>query len=137
MSYHGRNQYSSDGSRLTMTKKRDNITIVGQNNDKTKKGRLRMSKRTYGYDENCSGGSGFWKALSVLGILAAGIFAFISFCLKKKNDQYRDLLISMSDEIPGDEELEEENERRWHRAHAPANRKTVEERLCDQRVQES
>lgn len=86
----------------------------------------------------CSGrsGSGFWKALSVLGILAAALFAFMSYCLKKKNDQYRDMLISMSDEIPGDE-FEEENSRQWHRAHAPANRKTVEERLSDQRIQES
>lgn len=88
---------------------------------------------------SCSGGrdgSGFWKVLSVLGILAAAAFALVSFCLKKKNDQYRDMLISMSDEIPEDD-FEEENSRRWHRAHAPANRKTVEERLSDQRIQES
>lgn len=88
---------------------------------------------------SCKGRSSlrFWKVLSILGMLMAGVFAFISYCLKKKNDQYRDLLISMSDEIPGEDELEEENNRRWHRAHAPANRKTVEERLSDQRIQES
>ena len=79
----------------------------------------------------------FWKMLSALGFLMAGLFAFISFCLKKKNDQYRDMMIAMSDEIPDEEEMEIESSRQWHRAHAPANRKTVEERLAEQRVQES
>ena len=81
-------------------------------------------------------GAGVWKTLSVLGFLAAAFFAFISYCLKKKNDQYRDMLITMSDEISG-EDFEEESNRQWHRAYAPANRKTVEERLSDQRIQES
>ncbi len=79
----------------------------------------------------------FWKLLSILGFLAAGVFAFVSFCLKKKNDQYRDMMIAMSDEIPDEEEIEIETSRQWHRAHAPANRKTVEERFAEQRVQES
>ncbi len=89
----------------------------------------------------CSNGKSssvaFWKVLSILGFLAAGLFAFVSFCLKKKNDQYRDMMIAMSDEIPDEEEIEIETSRQWHRAHAPANRKTVEERLADQRIQES
>lgn len=79
----------------------------------------------------------FWKVLSILGFLAAGLFAFVSFCLKKKNDQYRDMMIAMSDDIPDEEEIEQETSRQWHRAHAPAKRKTVEERLADQRIQES
>ncbi len=83
------------------------------------------------------GNATFWKLLSVLGILAAAFFAFVSLCLKKKNDQYRDMMIAMSDEIPDEEEIEIETSRQWHRAHAPANRKTVEERLADQRIQES
>lgn len=97
-----------------------------------------MSHKKNTEEWSCSGGNGvgFWKVLSILGILAAGFFAFVSYCLKKKNDQYRDMLISMSDEIP-DDNFDEENSRRWHRAHAPANRKTVEERLSDQRIQES
>lgn len=84
-----------------------------------------------------SGGALFWKLLSVLGILAAGVFALISLSLKRKNDQYRDMLIDMSESLPDEEETEAENRRRWQSAHAPANRKTVEERLADQRVQES
>lgn len=89
----------------------------------------------------CSGGKSsnatLWKVLSVLGFLAAAFFAFVSLCMKKKNDQYRDMMIAMSDEIPDEEEIEIETSRQWHRAYAPANRKTVEERLADQRIQES
>ncbi len=74
-----------------------------------------------------------WKVLGVLGLLAAGVFAFLSFCLKRKSDRYRDALIDLSDQIPDDEDRRNQ----WQSAHAPANRKTVEERLTEQRVYEA
>ncbi len=100
-----------------------------------------MGNRMNSEEWLCSGrksdGTLFWKLLGFLGVLAAGFFAFISLTLKKQNDQYRDMLITMSETLPDEEEQDAEKRRRWQSAHAPANRKTVEERLADQRVQES
>ncbi len=100
-----------------------------------------MRNRKNYEDWFCSEGKGgsafFWKLLGILGFLASGFFALLSFSLKQKNDRYRDMLISMSDQLPDEAEVEAESRRRWQSAHAPANRKTVEERLAEQRVQES
>ncbi len=80
----------------------------------------------------------FWKMLSLFWFLLAGSFALLSFCLKRKNDKYRDALIDMSEHLPMDDiEAAEYRKKNWQSAHAPANRKTVEERLEDQRIQES
>ena len=98
-------------------------------------------RRNYLDDENCSvrrGDSRFWKMLSLFWFLLAGCFAALSFILKQKNDEYRDALIEMSDILPPEgEEAAELRRKDWQSAHAPANRKTVEERLEEQRVQES
>ncbi|MBO5364381.1 MAG: hypothetical protein J6A56_02835 [Clostridia bacterium] len=99
--------------------------------------RNKMNSEEWLCSDRKSGNTLFWKLLSILGFLAAGVFAFISLSFKKRNDQYRDMLISMSETLPDEEEIDAENRRRWQSAHAPANRKTVEERLADQRVQES
>lgn len=78
-----------------------------------------------------------WKLLSAAGLLLSAVLAVIGLCLKKKNDIYLDALIDLSDQLPEDEEDDSEARRsRWQSAHAPANRKTVEERLADQRGQE-
>ena len=88
---------------------------------------------------NKGNSSWLWKLLTLLGFMALGMMALLNLCLKKKNDEYRDALIDMSEQIPYEDEGEEDEQRRkeWHSAHAPFNRKTVEERLADQRVQEA
>lgn len=59
--------------------------------------------RKTAWDAEQHGGTFFWKLLSILGILAAAFFALVSLGLKEKNDQYRDALISMSEDLPADE----------------------------------
>ena len=41
----------------------------------------------------------FWKIFGVLGIIAAGFFAALSFSLKEQNDKYRDALIDLSENL--------------------------------------
>ncbi len=98
-------------------------------------------RKKYPDYENGSGrkdGSGFWKMLSFFWFLLAGGFAVLSFFLKQKNEEYRDALIEMSDILPPEgEEAADLRRKNWQSAHAPANRKTVEERLEEQRIQES
>ncbi len=55
--------------------------------------------------------------------------------LKQKNDRYRDALIDLSDQFPKEVSATQRRQE-WESANAPANRKTVEERLADQRTQE-
>ena len=80
-----------------------------------------------------------WKVFGVLGLLFGAVMALVSLCLKQKNDEYRDALIDLSERFPGEEDAEPDTTARredWQSAHAPSNRKTVEERLADQRIQE-
>ena len=41
----------------------------------------------------------FWKIFGILGIIAAGFFAALSFSLKEQNDKYRDALIDLSENL--------------------------------------
>lgn len=77
----------------------------------------------------------FWKFFAILGMLFGAVMTLVSLFFKKKNDEYRDALIELSERFPGEEGTEGRRES-WQSAHAPANRKTVEERLAEQRIQE-
>lgn len=88
----------------------------------------------------CGKKRGMWKFVAVVLFLAFVASAAAVVALKFKNDQYRDAIIKMSEELPNtpeqEEELSELRRREWSRAHAPANRKSDEERMADNRIVE-
>lgn len=75
------------------------------------------------------------KAAATLGFLFGAGATAVAYIIKKKNDEYREALIDMSDIMPGapDEQTRRDN---WRSSHSPENRKSVEERLEDQRIKE-
>ena len=75
----------------------------------------------------------FWKAFGALGILFGLAMAIVSVMLKKKNDEYLEALIDLSDNICEDDISDKE---KWQSAHSPNRRRTVEERLSEQRIVE-
>lgn len=77
----------------------------------------------------------WWKVFGILGVLFGMMMTVVALCLREKNKKYRDTLITISEQLP------EENDAKarraaWRSSHAPANRVTVEERLENQRVDE-
>ncbi|MBR5152720.1 MAG: hypothetical protein IKW60_04240 [Clostridia bacterium] len=77
---------------------------------------------------------GWWKVFGVLGFLIGIGMAIFSYLLYRKNQQYRDALISVSDQFP--DEGQQARRAAWQSHHAPANQKTTEERLETQRIKE-
>lgn len=75
------------------------------------------------------------KTAATIGFLFGVGATAVAYITKKKNDEYREALIEMSDIIPGtpDEQTRRDN---WRSSHSPENRKSVEERLEDQRIKE-
>lgn len=75
------------------------------------------------------------KAAAALGFIFGVGATAVAYITKKKNDEYREALIDMSDMMPGtpDEQARRDN---WRSSHSPENRKSVEERLEDQRIKE-
>ena len=75
-----------------------------------------------------------WKIFSLIGMVFSVAFAILALILKKKNDVYMKALIDLSDQLPEEDDADSRSE--WQSAHAPANQKTVEERLSEQRLHE-
>lgn len=73
----------------------------------------------------------FWKAFGALGILFGLSMAIVSVMLKKKNDEYLEALIDLSDNFCEDDISDKDA---WQSSHSPSRRKTVEERLSEQRI---
>lgn len=84
---------------------------------------------------NQSGNDNWWKIFGILGVLFGIMMTVVSLCLREKNKRYRDALISMSEQLP-EEEDRKTRRATWRSHHAPKNRITVEERLENQRVDE-
>ena len=76
-----------------------------------------------------------WKVFSLIGMAFSIAFAILALILKRKNDVYMKALIDLSDQLP-EEEDDTDSRSEWQSAHAPANQRTVEERLSEQRLQE-
>ena len=76
-----------------------------------------------------------WKIFSLIGMVFSVAFAILALILKRKNDVYMKALIDLSDQLP-EEEDDTDSRSEWQSAHAPANQKTVEERLSEQRLHE-
>ncbi len=74
----------------------------------------------------------FWKFFGALGFLFGIGMTFVALLLKKKNDEYMEALIDMSDSMLDDEYTKEE----WSNSNSLRNRKTVEEKMSDRRVEE-
>lgn len=89
------------------------------------------------YEEKCCGGGKFVTALALAGMAAATAFAVVTHMQNKK---YKEKIIELSNNIPNtpeqEAELEEIRKREWAAANAPANRKTDEERLEENRINE-
>ncbi|MGN0178178.1 MAG: hypothetical protein ACI4DY_01885 [Monoglobaceae bacterium] len=89
------------------------------------------------YEEKCCGGRKFVTALALAGMAAATAFAVVTHMQNKK---YKEKIIELSNSIPNtpeqEAELEEIRKREWAAANAPANRKTDEERLEENRINE-
>ena len=60
----------------------------------------------------------------------------IALMLRKKNTEYRDALIELSDDFSDTEYDAKQRREEWQRAQSMGNRRTVEEQLSDRRVQE-
>ena len=75
-----------------------------------------------------------WKIFSLIGMVFSVAFAILALILKRKNDVYMKALIDLSDQLPEEDDADSRSE--WQSAHAPANQKTVEERLSEQRLHE-
>ena len=76
-----------------------------------------------------------WKIFSLIGMAFSVAFAILALILKRKNDVYMKALIDLSDQLPEDED-DTDSRSEWQSAHAPANQRTVEERLSEQRLHE-
>ena len=76
-----------------------------------------------------------WKIFSLIGMAFSVAFAILALILKRKNDVYMKALIDLSDQLP-EEEDDTDSRSEWQSAHAPANQRTVEERLSEQRLHE-
>ena len=76
-----------------------------------------------------------WKIFSLIGMVFSVAFAILALILKRKNDVYMKALIDLSDQLP-EEEDDTDSRSEWQSAHAPANQRTVEERLSEQRLHE-
>lgn len=87
------------------------------------------------YEEKCGGK--FVTALALAGMAAATAVAVVTHMQNKK---YKEKIIELSNSIPNtpeqEAELEEIRKREWASANAPANRKTDEERLEENRINE-
>lgn len=44
--------------------------------------------------------SNFWKVIAAMGILIGVVMSIFAFTIKKKNDEYRDMLINLSEDLP-------------------------------------
>ena len=88
------------------------------------------------YEEKCGGGK-LVTAFVLAGMAAATAFAVVTHMQNKK---YKEKIIELSNNIPNtpeqEAELEEIRKREWAAANAPANRKTDEERLEENRINE-
>lgn len=72
------------------------------------------------------------KAVTLASLLFGAGMATLAYLEKKKNNEYLDALIDMSDMIADDDNIKEN----WHSSNSPENRKTTEERLADNRIKE-
>lgn len=83
---------------------------------------------------------GIWKLVAAVFFVAFTLMSASAYLLKKKNKQYRDKIVEMSEDFPVSDEQKEElakiRQREWSKANSPANRVTDEERLSDNRVEE-
>ncbi len=99
-----------------------------------------MNRECYEYAKDCGRRGGIWKLISAILFIALAATAVSAFILKIKNKEYRDLLIEDSERFEATPEQEEEmaeiRRREWGRAHSMANKKTIEERLEDNRITE-
>lgn len=99
-----------------------------------------MNRECFDYARECSRRGGLWKLAAAVLFAAFLAMTVTAFMLKIKNNSYRDMLIKVSEKFPATPEQEEEmaeiRKREWSRAHAPANRKTDEERIAENRITE-
>lgn len=89
----------------------------------------------------CNKRGGIWKVIAIILFFAFALMTVSAFLLKKKNDEYRNALIEESSNFPitpeQEIELKEIRKREWRRKHALKNRKTTEERMAENRVEEA
>lgn len=92
----------------------------------------------YDYGKCCMKKGGIWKLAAVIFFFAFIAMAMASLCLKKKNKEYCDTIVTMSENFPNTEEQEEKlseiRKRKWSKAHSLFNRKSDEERIAENRI---
>ncbi len=88
----------------------------------------------------CMKKKGMWKLLAIVFFLAFVAMTVKVIMLKKRNREYCDMIVDLSDVFENtreqEEELSEIRKRESDKENSMANRRTVEERLQDNRVTE-
>lgn len=92
-----------------------------------------MRKLYYSKRETCIS---VWKIISAVALTFGIVMSVLAFLLKKKNNEYRNVIIDMSDDF-SDDELEACRRREeWRKNQSRQNRQPVEKQLEERRVDE-
>lgn len=92
-----------------------------------------MRKLYYSKRETCIS---VWQIISAVALTFGIFMSVLVFLLKKKNNEYRNVIIDMSDDF-SDDELEACRRREeWRKNHSRQNRQPVEKQLEERRVDE-
>lgn len=92
----------------------------------------------YDLGKCCMKKNGVWKFIAAIFFLAFMVMTINALCLKRKNREYCEKIVEMSDNFSNtaeqEEKLTEIRKRKWGKAHSLFNRKPDEERLADNRI---
>ncbi len=99
-----------------------------------------MNREYFECARECGRRGGIWKFIAGVIFILLIIMSVAAVAYKLRCDKYRDALIDVSERFPNTPEQEEELARirreEWSKSHAPANQKTDEERMEENRVVE-
>lgn len=90
--------------------------------------------------KECMKKKGKWKLLAILFFIAFAVMTVKVIMLKKRNKEYCDMIVDLSDVYENTREQEEElaeiRKRENDKENSMSNRRSTEERLSDNRVTE-
>lgn len=97
-----------------------------------------MRKECLDLGKRCMNKSGLWKLVAIVFFVAFAVMTLNVLSLKRKNKDYCDMIVDMSDGFKETKEQEEElaeiRRRDCDRENSLNNKMTVEERLSENRI---